>query len=161
MLNKLNKALTKTIEAIVVLAFLAIIIIVTVQVFTRFLTDDAVVWSEELSRFSMIWMVLFAAVLVHRDRSHIRVDAMVNILPIPVRCAVVIFATIITVAFFLYIIVGARPLLVASMAQMSPAVQIPMTYIYIALPVCLFLDLFYIIAEIVADLRNWKRGDVK
>ena len=56
----------------VVLMF-AISIVTGLQVFSRYVLDDALSWSEEICRYMFIWMVYFGISYAIRQRRHIRI----------------------------------------------------------------------------------------
>ena len=64
-------------------ATLSVLIIpVSIQIFSRF-TEliPAYIWTEELSRFCFIWMVMIGAMLGLRERLHFDVDVWSNLSP--------------------------------------------------------------------------------
>jgi len=42
-------------------------------------------WSIEASRFMFLWMVMFGAALVTREKSHVEIDFIANHLPLKIR----------------------------------------------------------------------------
>src|SRR5690554_1453598 len=57
-----------------------IVTLVSMQVILRFF-GSPLVWSEELSRYLYIWMVLVGAALSISDRSHMKVELIIERLP--------------------------------------------------------------------------------
>lgn len=51
----------------------AIIALVLAQVFTRYVINQPLTWTEEIARFSMVWFTFMAAAYVAAERRHIRV----------------------------------------------------------------------------------------
>ncbi len=67
---------------VMVLAVAILIIPVTLQIVARF-TEliPRYIWTEELSRFCFIWMVMIGAILAVRERLHFDVDLWSNLTP--------------------------------------------------------------------------------
>jgi len=54
--------------------FAATIVVVLLQVVSRYLLDNSLTWTEELSRYLFAWIIFLGAALGLRDQSHIKVD---------------------------------------------------------------------------------------
>ena len=67
---------------VMVLAVAVLIVPVTLQIVARF-TEliPRYIWTEELSRFCFIWMVMIGAILAVRERLHFDVDLWSNLTP--------------------------------------------------------------------------------
>jgi TRAP-type transport system small permease protein len=104
------------------------------QVLGRYVFGHAPGWSEELSRFTMLWVTMLGSAAALRSGSHLSVTALVDTLP-PRGINVVL-------ALRDAVVVGAAGLLVwqgflfarLNGAQESAALEIPMTIPYAALP---------------------------
>ena len=72
--DRLTDGLLKVCEVVIV-TFLVILVVCTVlQVFCRFVLNNALVWSEEVSRFAGIWMVVLSTAIAIHKRSHMTID---------------------------------------------------------------------------------------
>jgi len=79
--------------------FLFIVIITLVQVFFRYVLNDALSWSAELTRIVFVWMTfLCSAVAVSRTR-HMRVDTFINLLPDRIKLLTDIFVHVLLAGF--------------------------------------------------------------
>lgn len=57
-----------------------LLVVVTLGVITRFL-NDPFIWTDEVSRFLMVWLACFGWMLASRRRAHIRVRYFHELLP--------------------------------------------------------------------------------
>jgi TRAP-type transport system small permease protein len=104
------------------------------QVLGRYVFGHAPGWSEELSRFMMLWVAMLGSAAALRAGGHLSVTVLVDMLP-PRGVTVVL-------ALRDAVLVGAAGLLVwqgflfarLNGAQESAALEIPMTIPYAALP---------------------------
>ena len=112
------------------------IVVATLAVVMRYCFNDSLVWAEELCRFSFVWISLLSCGYAVNHGGHLMVDVLTmfeNKIP-GVLKGLELFTNIIWVAFSIYY--AKEGLIMASSSlQSSPALGIPMTFIYSAIPV--------------------------
>ncbi len=112
-------------------------VVVFLQVFFRFVIKGSLPWSEELSRYLMIWAVFFGASMGAKSGAHIGVEAFTRLFPRSARKAAILIAGFFSVLFCIIIfflsakVVGA----IYKTGQVSPAMEMPMYWAYLAVPV--------------------------
>jgi TRAP-type transport system small permease protein len=67
------------------LMFLVIVALTAAQVVFRYALDQPLIWSEELSKLLLVWMVFLGASAVAFDGRHMDVDVVFRAVPRPVR----------------------------------------------------------------------------
>jgi len=141
-----RKILIRSLEVSVMILMGILVIDVTWQVFSRYILKDPSTWSEELARMLLIWVSLLGASVGFVHRSHLGVDYFVNKLPDDSRTLVELSSHILVAAFAIIVLmyggyeVVSRTLITN---QLSPALQIKMGYVYLALPISgVFIMLF-------------------
>jgi TRAP-type C4-dicarboxylate transport system permease small subunit len=109
-------------------------IIIFIQVIMRYAFQNSLVWSEELSRYMFIWLIYFAVSYTARREKHIRIDAAINLYPKKLRPYVEILSEVIVLGFSIFIAVTAVTVYqkITWSGQLSPAMRIPMQYVYAA-----------------------------
>src|SRR6185503_1739050 len=113
----------------------AITVLVTVQVFARYVLNDTPPWSEELCRYLFVWASFLGACVAMRRAAHLGVDSLVVRLP-PSVGAVLHHAVGGLVAVFAAILVWQGAMLVPAMAtQRSPSMGISLQYVFVAVPI--------------------------
>ena len=117
-------------EAIACACIAAVACFVFLQVILRYAFNTALVWTEELSGFAMVWTVYMGASLAVRERFHVRIMAGVVALPRPVALPLVILADLMWLGFNLFMIgVGLDYLAVLrERTSTSPALNIDMLW---------------------------------
>ena len=120
-------------NALVTVSLLLMIVVVFFQVFFRYVIHYSLPWSEELARYLMTWVVFVGASMGAKEGVHIGVAAFVNIMPRWFRKADVIFSGLCSVAFGVILswigFLAVRH--IASMGQISPAMELPMWIAYL------------------------------
>jgi tripartite ATP-independent transporter DctM subunit len=113
----------------------AMTVLVTIQVFARYVLNDTPPWSEELCRYLFVWASFLGACLAMGRAAHLGVDSLVVRLPAPVREALRHAVTAL-VALFAGMLVWQGAALVPAMAtQRSPSMGISLMYVFAAIPV--------------------------
>ena len=104
------------------------------QIVLRYLFNMAPSWSEELVRFIFVWLTFIAAGMGVRERIHIGIDVVVNLLPEPLRKAAGIAVALIIAGFGVFLLSTGIEITLGTHVQASPALGLPMSYVYAAIP---------------------------
>lgn len=153
------------IENILVTSLVLIATLVAIiQVIARYVFNNSLYWSEELILYSLISMSFLTMGMGVRYASHISVDAVyafagprsARVLQIGAACLGLIFAAVL-------VWYGSRLVMNTSrMGQLSPAMRIPVGYIYAVIPVAAsFMVLRYLL--VLRDLimgQGYRAPDV-
>lgn len=145
--------LTAVYKAVLTVMTMALFIIVGVSVFTRYCLNSSLGWSDELSRFLFIWVTFLGAAYAYALSEHIGLDFVVDrITSRRVRLTVRLLGEIFIGSVIL--VIAWYGLDVATSAtNVSPALSIPMTYIYGVVPLTGWLMMIMNLLKI----RNWIR----
>jgi TRAP-type C4-dicarboxylate transport system permease small subunit len=136
---------------IAILAAMAVMVFANVAL--RFLTDQSILWVEEVSRYLMIWLTFLAAGLVLRYGGHVGIDTLQNALPRQAaRIRVAIFVLLL-VFFATMVWLGVRYSMV-TWGQTTPVMQIPFGAVYLAMPIGFALMIVHLLLMAVPYLRR-------
>ena len=80
MMQRALLTLDRGIEALACAILIALLSCVTLGVITRAL-DDPLIWTDEISRFLMVWLAVFGWILASRRRTHVRIRFFQELLP--------------------------------------------------------------------------------
>ena len=149
------KAIDKIIYYFLVLLMAIMSILGVFQVVGR-LVGIVPSWTEEAIRFLFIWASCVGAAIGIKEHIHIGIDILVNLLPFVARKVVDIVVQLGLIAFDVFIIKFGFDMVARTMTQASPALRLPMAYVYLAVPVMGILGLYYSISEIVRIIRAKK-----
>jgi len=136
-MNKLIRILDNTIAWIMISLMVVLVIVVTWQVFTRYILGEASSFSEETARFLLIWIGLLGAAYAYKQNMHLAFDLFINKATGMRKFWMEIFIHLL-IAFFsiLVLIIGGYYLvqLTWELNQLSASLQVPLAYVYTALP---------------------------
>ena len=117
---------------IVILAAMALMVFANVAL--RFLTDQSILWVEEVSRYLMIWLTFLGAGLVLRYGGHIGIDTLQDSFPRQAP-AIRVLIFVLLLGFFGFMVwIGTR-YATLTWGQTTPVMQIPVGVVYLAMPV--------------------------
>jgi TRAP-type C4-dicarboxylate transport system permease small subunit len=113
----------------------AMVVIISAQVWYRFILNDPLSWSEEAGRYLFVWISFMGAAAGVRYQVHLGIDLMDKILSPKQYKWVVILMNLIIQVFLLMIIYWGFKILGVIKFQESPSMHISMRYPYMAVPV--------------------------
>ena len=148
---RISVVLDRTIEALSSALFVATIVLALVQVFYRYVLNDSLSWPDELSRFALTWMVFLGTAMVTRRSRQISIDLMTRSLG-PRNLAIHAFAVRIIMAAVAAFLLHYGSELVAKASHITPALQWPIAYLYLAVPAGAALSLTFFALEPVPGI---------
>ena len=135
MLKKILCFLDEYLEmGIGVALILVIAVVLSIQVFMRYVMDASLSWSEELARYLFIWLIYIGISYGAKVMRHIKIDAGLYLFPKAFRPVVVIIGDLVFLAFCGIVIFYSYTLVLRQIMidQHSPAMNIPMWMVYAA-----------------------------
>ena len=136
-------------EYLVSALLVLMVVVVFLQVIFRFVLHASLPWSEELSRYILVWLSFLGAAIGVRKGAHIGVEVVVSLFPKTLKVAATLFVHAVSMVFFsLLIFYGWRILGVVG-RQLSPAMEWSMAIPYSAICVGGVLMLAYALEHAV------------
>ena len=129
-------------------------IAIVVQVIMRYLFKSSLSWSEELARYVFVWMTFISISYGIKMRKHVKIEAALSLFPKKIRPVIVIIGDIISLVVTGWMLLGK----VIRSGQVSPAMSIPMYFIYLAPAVGYILSSIRCIQTIILRVQNYKKG---
>ena len=129
------------------------------QVFTRFVVGNPSSFTDELARFLLIWIGLLGAGYAVGMRLHLAIDLLPTKLTGRAALGLNLFIEGVVFLFGLVVMVvgGARLVgLTLLLGQTSAALQLPLGYVYLVLPLSGLLVMFYAGLFIADHVRMWR-----
>ncbi|MFC3419014.1 TRAP transporter small permease [Salinicoccus hispanicus] len=138
--------------------FIIIVIASIAQVFFRFVLDSPLVWSDELSRFLLLWMVFLGASVVSYKGAHLGVDFLFDYIPPRFTLALKAASVAVSLIFLSVLVFSSMELLRVAGYTSSPALGIPMSYWRGSVVVGSLLMILAIIVNVFSRLKERKVG---
>lgn len=127
------------------------------QVFTRFILRKPSPFSEEVAGFFLIWVSILGAAYAFYKKAHLGIDILSSRLKGLKRQILEVITGLMILVFALFImVVGGLKLVILTfkLNQISPAVGIPMGYVYSVIPVSGILIILYSVGFITASVKD-------
>jgi TRAP-type C4-dicarboxylate transport system permease small subunit len=132
----------------------AMVVIISAQVWYRFILNDPLSWSEEAGRYLFVWISFMGAAAGVRYQVHLGIDLMDKLLPPRIYRWVIVLVNLIIQAFLLMIIYWGFKILGIIQFQESPSMHISMRYPYMAVPVGAIFMFINSLRVMVAAIQN-------
>lgn len=157
-MKKVLNVIDDIVKYFLVLLVAAISILGMYQVVGRLL-GHVPAWVEEMIRFLFVWASCVGAAVGVKEHIHIGIDVLTNLLPKLGQRIVAIIVQLILCGFDVFLIKFGVNLVNQTMKQPSAGLQIPMGYVYWAIPVLGGLGIFYSVREIVRLAKGEAKGE--
>jgi len=132
---------------------------ITMQVISRYTAlIPSYIWTEELSRFVFIWMVMLGAMIAVRDGTHFDVDVWPTLKP-RANAMLRIATNLLILVFALVYVYWGIEFVQFGWNQSSELAELPMTYIFIAWPLSGITWVVFLGEQFLADIRTVAAGD--
>jgi TRAP-type C4-dicarboxylate transport system permease small subunit len=134
-LTSINLVIDKVLRSIITVTLGVMLVLIFVQVVSRYAFHYSLSFSEELARYLFVWTVFLGIPVVQRMGGHMIVGVITErISGMPLKVLRIV-AHILTVIFMIIILKNGILMVQRTSFQTSPAMQIPMSYIYYVLPI--------------------------
>ncbi len=152
-LRRLLRLTEQTLTLMAAFCLAVMTALVVAQVVFRYGMNSASSFTEELARYAMIWMALFAAAVGVREASHIRIDFVPELLAhlAPRLNRVLRFLLdLVSLTVFLVLLWYGVDATMFAMGQSSSGLQIPLGFPYAAVPVAFGFAAVFALARLFA-----------
>jgi len=154
-MDKLLKGVRSILYGFSVVAMSVMLVIIFAQVVTRYLFNYTPEWSEELARFLFVWVVFLGSALIMGESGHLAVQFL------PDKFKGKAFGTILDViinvcgyVFIILLLTQGWKMTSIMTFQRAPGLDIPMSWVYVIIPVSCVLMLLYLFRETLRIFRN-------
>src|SRR2546427_577428 len=158
-MRTLNALLYRGLQRLITVLIAVMIVPVTLQIFSRFFEFiPRYIWTEEVARFCLMWLIMLGATIAVRDGTHFDVD----VLPSPKTARgkafsrLIVDGSILMVAL-IFIAFGWRFALFGY-EQHSEMTGINMLSIHIAWPLAGICWLLFVLEKILDDIKLYVDG---
>jgi len=156
-----KKALDRFLETLVTVSMAVLVIDVTWQVITRFVLKNPSSWTEELATYLMIWVGLLGAAVALRYKDHLGIDYFVSKMSSSRRLwtEIFVYSSITFFSIFVMFLGGVKLVTITfHYGQISPALKLPIGYVYLAVPVAGIFLAIYSLEFLIEKIDQLKKS---
>ena len=149
---KIKQFIDKILEYILILFMAALVLDVLWQVMSRYLVQSPSNFTDELARFLLIWVGLLGAAYGTGQKLHLAIDVLINKFNPKYRklTDILIYISIAIFALLVMVIGGLNLILVLlKSGNISPALSMPIGYVYSVIPLSGIIIMYYSVYEII------------
>lgn len=129
---------------------------IMIQIVLRNIFNVGLGWTEEMARYTMIWLTYIGAIVSLKQGSHISIKILIDRFS-PKWKEYTRLISNLMIQFFLFILLKEGIKLNRSpviMNQLTPGLQVPTTFLYSVIPVCISMMIIVLVAQIIQDIRK-------
>jgi TRAP-type C4-dicarboxylate transport system permease small subunit len=150
-----DKLLDRLIEAACAVAVVALTVIVSLQVFNRFVLKTPLAWSEDLAMLLFQWVVFLGAALGVKRMRHFGIELVVRKFPETMRRWVELLTPVVMAIVAFVMIVQGWTILTFNRNRTYPTMDLTYIWAFLPIPLAGVLILIYLVQ---LEIRRW-RGD--
>lgn len=157
MMKTFSRLLDRTLERLLVVLMVVMVLNVLWQVFTRFILGSPATFTEELARYILIWVGMLGAAYVAGKKMHLSIDFLTGKMTGNIKYWSDIFIQLSIFVFGLFgMVIGGVYLvyLTLYLEQTSAALQIPLGYVYLVIPMSGLLIMYYSVIAIYEYVKQ-------
>ena len=155
-MSRIEKIITTAMGWILAVLIFAMMVDIFAEVIVRYVLHTALSFSEELGRYVFVWIVFIGMARCVAFDKHVALDIVPNAIKGSGKKVIMTLIYLLQVLFFTAVTAGGCVLYQIGLRQKSATMRIPMNLVYICIPFCGCVSLFFIIMKLI---RLYKRQD--
>ena len=153
-MERISDIINRIAEIAIVIIISLMAVAVFAEVIFRYVIPLPLFWTEEFARYCLVWSSLLGAGVALKRGEHIAVTFFTNKFPKRIQINSFLLVQIFIVVFLGVIFWGGICLVMITYHQLSPAMRIPMSWPYMAVPIGSLIMLFHEITFINLRLKE-------
>ncbi|NWF53229.1 MAG: TRAP transporter small permease [Syntrophaceae bacterium] len=110
----------------------------------------AIVWTEELSRWLLVWMTFIGGSIVLKERAHVRLEFFISLLPARAKKILTLVSDLLVLVFLIFFTVLAWKNTLQSMSVRGDIIMVPLFYPKLGMVLGGLLMVLYAVLGILA-----------
>lgn len=156
-MKRLLDAYYRFLKLALILLMAVLIVPVTLQIFARYLDFvPRYIWTEELSRFCFIWVIMVGSMIAMRDNDHFNVDLLPEAKSKTARALANLFVDAMSLVLALIFVFWGWPLVKFGLLQTSEMANLPMVFIYVAWPLTGITWVLFLGERMYGSVAEWR-----
>jgi len=158
-LDAIKNVLNKILEILGTVTLGIMTILVVYQVITRYVFNAPSPFSEALSQYLFVWMIMFGSAYVYGSREHLTIDLLKDKFSPKLNMIVEVIANICLFAFILLVCVyGGWKYTASQVNRIDPSLHISMAILYTSVPFTGVITLYYAVYNCISSIRDYQQG---
>ena len=160
LIEKLSLSLDRIVKILVFAAIVGMIVVISLQIVCRVLFDS-LTWSEEVSRYLLVWATFLGATMAYKRGMHIAVTFVVESTPGKMKKVLNVLSVVLSLVFFFIALRYGIEYISLQTSQVSAALRIPMKYVYTVIPCSFMIMLIHGLSAINNIVKDIPGGEIQ
>jgi len=132
------------------MALLSVIVLTLVtQVIWRYVFNAALIWPEEVARYSFVWLSFLGVLLLLLHGWFMLFDALLDVMPPQARSWIALGIELSLIPLLLILAVQGFVMMRLVEAQVAPSLDISMIWVYLSAPISGILGLWFVFERLI------------
>jgi TRAP-type C4-dicarboxylate transport system permease small subunit len=153
-MDKPMRILEKAMEYLVASIMFFLVTIVFIQVLFRYVVQTSLPWTEEMARYLFVWLVFIAASVCVKKEAHLGIDVIVVHFSPRVQRHLYTLSLVVSLVFSIVVVYKGYDLLTRSGRQISPMLHIPMSLVYVIIPISYMVICLVLLWQIFRSVKR-------
>jgi TRAP-type C4-dicarboxylate transport system permease small subunit len=123
------------VEAVLFVLVIALLVLIALQVFTRYVLQASLPWTEEVARMVLVWAVMLGAAVAMERNEHYAITVLSAGFRGATRKVVLIATNVLGLVFLVALVGYGAEYMAVNMKTVQVSTQISRGWIYLAMPV--------------------------
>ncbi len=155
-LAPVSDALCKVCSVLIVLMLGAMVVITGMQIVCR-TWFTALTWSDEVTRYLLIWSTFLGASVVYRHSGHISIDLVQNMVPPKAGKAMRVLVHVVCFVLFTVLLFYSSRYCM-KLSKTATALPIKMKYIYLCIPISMAIMMVHALLMAIDEATKEVKG---
>lgn len=143
-------------ENFVCVIYVILISVSVLQIFSRYILNHSFPWTEEIGRYSFVYLTFIGAAICIRNEMNINLDLLTKRLPKSAG-AILEMAVEVSIILFLFLLIYQGSVICQKTAkQVSAALRLPMVIFYLSIPLGAMFMLINMLRVFLKHKRQFK-----
>lgn len=134
--------------------FFVLTILLTLQVFSRYVLQHSFTWMEEFGTIMFVWMIYLGVSGAVTYRKHLRIDFLLDMMPFKIKRIFLIFSNLVFAAFNVYISLVMVNVIKLMGSSVTTMLRYPKAVVYAIIPISLILAIIRIVQDTIKLSRE-------
>lgn len=159
-MKKVDNFIAKSLYYILGLLMFIMVAVITAQVISRYIFGSPFTWTEELGRYTFIWMSFLGMALGVKKAGHIALDLLLRGTTGKTEKTLQFLISVLVGVFGILLTISGYKMMMIGTGQNSPSLSIPMELIYVVMPISGILIVYFIVGNIITDFKEGKEAAI-
>ncbi len=154
-MRRAGAVIWKVVDAVAMVAFCIMLILVTAQIVFRYFLQISVPWTEEAARWFYAWQIFLGSAVAMRHKLHLRVTILIDYLPAKVQRVLDLLVASAGLVFLAGIVWGSLIMIRTVYPVQAGSFPISTSYLYLSIPVGLVVMLILSGRDVISAARQF------